>query len=391
MAVVPAGDASRVRLHRARSRADGPLSAPRRVRDRGPARLCGTRAGAGATGTLALRGPAVRHAERRRKTARHHRRRAGADRATAHVRTLPVRVLLLDEPTAALDLAYQLEIAVAAARSAATDAALDRDLDARSELRRQPLPIARAAARTDRVLAAGPTDDVLTPALIRTLYGVEADVHAPRREPGISSSCRSRRARTRTARVTRIGRRRLRRRPSVGFGALAAGGASSSRRSSGSTPVSLRRAFDPVDPVRGQRRRADLLRRAPAAHARRRAGRRARSRRRASSSRACCAIRWRRRSRSASRPARRSARCSRSRSAGSLGVAGLPAVPGRQLRRLARRRRDRLCAGARAASRAVDQRAAARRRHDERVLLGADPVRAVLRGLRGDLSHRCAG
>ena len=59
----------------------------------------------------------------------------------------------------------------------------------------------------------------------------------------------------------------------------------------------------------------------------------------------------------------------------------------RQLRRLHRRRRDRLHAGAGAARRPVDQRAAARRRDDERVLLGADPVRAVLRGFRRHLPH----
>ena len=41
----------------------------------------------------------------------------------------------------------------------------------------------------------------------------------------------------------------------------------------------------------------------------------------------------------------------------------------------------------RAASRPLDQRAAARRRDDERVLLGADPVRPVLRRFRRDLSH----
>ena len=59
---------------------------------------------------------------------------------------------------------------------------------------------------------------------------------------------------------------------------------------------------------------------------------------------------------------------------------------GRELRRLARRGRHRLRAGARAAPRHLDQHAAARRRDDERVLLGADPVRAVFRRLRRDLS-----
>jgi iron complex transport system ATP-binding protein len=88
----------------------------------------------------------------------------------------PGALLLLDEPTAALDLAYQLEIA-----------ALLRDL-------RQRMRIAIVVSTHDlnfaaglcqslvlikqgTVLAAGPTADVLTPQRIRTLYGVDADVH----------------------------------------------------------------------------------------------------------------------------------------------------------------------------------------------------------------------
>jgi iron complex transport system ATP-binding protein len=84
-------------------------------------------------------------------------------------------ILLLDEPTAALDLAYQLEVA-----------ALLRDL-------RQRMPIAILVSTHDlnfaaglcrslvllkdgQVLAAGPTADVLTSDRIRSLYGVEADV-----------------------------------------------------------------------------------------------------------------------------------------------------------------------------------------------------------------------
>ena len=68
-----------------------------------------------------------------------------------------------------------------------------------------------------------------------------------------------------------------------------------------------------------------------------------------------------------------------------LGGIGIPAVPLASFAGSLARRRDRLRAGARAAPRALDQHAAARRRDDERVLLGADPVRAVLRRLRRDL------
>jgi iron complex transport system ATP-binding protein len=89
-------------------------------------------------------------------------------------------VLLLDEPTAALDLAYQLEAA-----------ALLRDLQ-------QQLGIAIVVSTHDlnfaasvcrrlvllkdgRVLASGSTDEVLTSHNIRALYGVKAEVH---RHPG---------------------------------------------------------------------------------------------------------------------------------------------------------------------------------------------------------------
>jgi iron complex transport system ATP-binding protein len=84
-------------------------------------------------------------------------------------------LLLLDEPTAALDLAYQLEIA-----------ALLRDLQRRMPIgivvSTHDLNFAAGLCRTlvllkdGEVLAAGPTDDVLTPDRIRALYGVDADV-----------------------------------------------------------------------------------------------------------------------------------------------------------------------------------------------------------------------
>ena len=84
-------------------------------------------------------------------------------------------ILLLDEPTVALDLAYQLELAE-----------LLRD-------RQRQMPLAIAVSTHDlnfaaslcrtlvllkdgQVLAAGPTADVLTSANIRMLYDVDADV-----------------------------------------------------------------------------------------------------------------------------------------------------------------------------------------------------------------------
>lgn len=97
-----------------------------------------------------------------------------AQLGTTHADAQPV--LLLDEPTAALDLEYQLEVA-----------SLLRELQ-----RRRPLSIvisthdlnfAASLCRSlvllkeGAVLASGATADVLTPDLIRRLYGVEADVH----------------------------------------------------------------------------------------------------------------------------------------------------------------------------------------------------------------------
>jgi cobalamin transport system ATP-binding protein len=84
-------------------------------------------------------------------------------------------VLLLDEPTAALDLAYQLEIA-----------ALLRDLQRQMAISivvsTHDLNFAASLCRSlvllkeGRVLASGPTQEVLTPSRIRALYGVEAEV-----------------------------------------------------------------------------------------------------------------------------------------------------------------------------------------------------------------------
>ncbi len=84
-------------------------------------------------------------------------------------------VLLLDEPTAALDLAYQLEVA-----------GLLRGLQQRGRLAivvsTHDLNFAAGLCRTlvllkqGQVLAAGPTRDVLTPDHVRSLYGVDADV-----------------------------------------------------------------------------------------------------------------------------------------------------------------------------------------------------------------------
>jgi iron complex transport system ATP-binding protein len=85
-------------------------------------------------------------------------------------------ILLLDEPTASLDLAYQLEIADLLT-------SLNRDRGVTIAVSTHDLNLAAAVChqlvllRSGRVIAGGPTSDVLTPAHVRALYGVTADVH----------------------------------------------------------------------------------------------------------------------------------------------------------------------------------------------------------------------
>jgi iron complex transport system ATP-binding protein len=84
-------------------------------------------------------------------------------------------ILLLDEPTVALDLAYQLELGSLLRslqqRLPITVAISTHDLNFAASLC-QTLVLLREG----RVLAAGPTDDVLTAGHIRRLYDVDAEV-----------------------------------------------------------------------------------------------------------------------------------------------------------------------------------------------------------------------
>lgn len=88
-------------------------------------------------------------------------------------------LLLLDEPTASLDLGHQLDVSLLLTR-------LNRDQGATMVLSTHDLNLAAALCRelillrAGRVIAQGRTDDVLTPETVRALYGVEADV---RRHP----------------------------------------------------------------------------------------------------------------------------------------------------------------------------------------------------------------
>jgi len=84
-------------------------------------------------------------------------------------------VLLLDEPTASLDLGYQLEVAALLSR-------LNRERGVTMVLATHDLNLAAALCdrlvlmRNGRMLAQGPTRDVLTAVMVRQLYGIDADV-----------------------------------------------------------------------------------------------------------------------------------------------------------------------------------------------------------------------
>lgn len=84
-------------------------------------------------------------------------------------------VLLLDEPTASLDLAYQIELGTLLA-------GLNRERSTTMVISTHDLNLAAGLCqeivllRAGRVLGHGQTSDVLTTASVRQVYGVEADV-----------------------------------------------------------------------------------------------------------------------------------------------------------------------------------------------------------------------
>jgi iron complex transport system ATP-binding protein len=85
------------------------------------------------------------------------------------------RLMLLDEPTAALDPGYQIEVAGLLRRLNAerevTMAVATHDLNLAAGLCQRLVLL-----RDGRVLASGPTSEVLTRETVRALYDVEADV-----------------------------------------------------------------------------------------------------------------------------------------------------------------------------------------------------------------------
>jgi len=85
-------------------------------------------------------------------------------------------ILLLDEPTASLDLGYQFDVAALLAR-------LNRERGLTIVVATHDLNFAAALCASvvmlsaGRVVAAGPTDDTITALSIQALYGVVADVY----------------------------------------------------------------------------------------------------------------------------------------------------------------------------------------------------------------------
>jgi len=83
-------------------------------------------------------------------------------------------LLLLDEPTASLDIGHQIEVQTLLRRlngEGVTMVLSTHDLNLAAALCRRLVLV-----RDGQVLAAGQTEDVLTPAAIRDLYGVHAEV-----------------------------------------------------------------------------------------------------------------------------------------------------------------------------------------------------------------------
>ena len=83
--------------------------------------------------------------------------------------------LLLDEPTASLDLGYQLEVA-ALLRQLHDDRRVAIVISTHDLGLAGTLCDSLVLIREGTVVANGPTDEVLTPANVRAVYGVEADV-----------------------------------------------------------------------------------------------------------------------------------------------------------------------------------------------------------------------
>jgi iron complex transport system ATP-binding protein len=83
--------------------------------------------------------------------------------------------LLLDEPTASLDLGYQIEVA-SVVRRLGEERGIGLILSTHDLNLAASLCGALVVLKVGEVIASGPTAEVLTPSLIRRLYGVDAEI-----------------------------------------------------------------------------------------------------------------------------------------------------------------------------------------------------------------------
>ena len=204
-------------------------------------------------GTAALEARAVRHAERRRETARRDRQRAGAGVRRAAARRADRRArsrlsvrnrgaaprLNRERGTTMVVSTHDLNLAAALC-------------DAMVLLKRRPRRSPRARP-----------SDVLTPDNIRLLYGVDADVQFHPRAGHLTVVPIAPRALTRSRAIAASARRRLLDGRGLRHAGARGGPAGAARRQHARSH--LARVFDRTIPYRRQRRRADLLRRAAAA------------------------------------------------------------------------------------------------------------------------------
>ena len=382
-----AGNAAGVRLHRRRSRDDGPLSASRRVRDRRARRYRGRRGGADVDRHAASsKDRLLRDAERRREAARRHRRGAGADR---RLRRRNARLSCCSTSR------RRRSISATSSKSRRCCASSTSERGVAIVISTHDLGFAG-----ERCAIAGPADPRRRGRRGRrdrracsrrrtsaTVYGVEAEIirHAA---PAIVSSCRSAATSLERRRVTL--QRRFVTRRSLGFGALALAAIAAARRSSD-------------------------RRRSPAARLRLLASRSPTTSTRRSSSSRGCRGRWPGAIVGAPlasagvvfqgllrNPLATPFTLGVSTGAAlgamlaitfnwTFGVAGFPPCRRRRLRRVADGASRSSMRSRRRGTAACRRRAAARGRDDERVLLGDDPVRAVLRRASRIPIARCAG
>lgn len=90
-------------------------------------------------------------------------------------RPRPASFLLLDEPTASLDLGFQLDV-VEVIRRLGEERGIGLAISTHDLNLAAGLCNKLVVLKAGEVIAAGPTAEVLTPSLIRLLYGVEADI-----------------------------------------------------------------------------------------------------------------------------------------------------------------------------------------------------------------------